>query len=122
MFISYLVSLELIGSSGDRTLSRTRRAWAFPTVRYLAELLVAQQLMVYSMDFSGHGQDLGLQGFLSSSEVLLQEGMHLVKYAQQHSPRMPLFFAGTSMGGAVALLLSLEIKAGAGLVLLAPMA
>ena len=93
----------------------------FPTVRYLAELLVAQQLMVYSMDFSGHGQDLGLRGFLSSSEVLLQEGMHLVKYAQQHSPRMPLFFAGTSMGGAVALLLSLEIKVGAGLVLLAPM-
>jgi predicted alpha/beta-fold hydrolase len=30
----------------------------FPTVRYLAELLVAQQLIVYSMDFSGHGQKL----------------------------------------------------------------
>lgn len=93
----------------------------FPTVRYLAELLVAQQLMVYSMDFSGHGQSFGPRGFLSSPEELLQEGMHLVKFAQQHSPGLPLFFAGTSMGGAVALLLSLEITTVAGLVLLAPM-
>jgi acylglycerol lipase len=93
----------------------------FPTVRYLAELLVAHNLVVYSMDLPGHGQSYGLRGYLSSSHELLQEGRHLVEHAQTKSPGLPVFFAGTSMGGAVALLLSLQVETVSGLILLAPM-
>jgi len=93
----------------------------FPTVRYLAELLAAQHLAVYAMDFAGHGQSHGLRGYLSSPHDLLQDALHVVQYAEQQSPELPLFFAGNSMGGAVALSLSLRVKHVAGLVLLAPM-
>jgi acylglycerol lipase len=93
----------------------------FPTVRYLAELLVAHNLVVYSMDLPGHGQSYGLRGYVSSPHELLQEAMHLVEHANSKSPGLPVFFAGTSMGGAVALLLSLQVDKVSGLILLAPM-
>lgn len=93
----------------------------FPTVRYLAELLVANDLVVYSMDLPGHGQSYGLRGYISSPHDLLKEAMHSVEHAKTRSPGLPFFFAGTSMGGALALLLSLQVEKVAGLILLAPM-
>lgn len=94
----------------------------FPTVRYLAELLVRHNLQVYCMDFTGHGQSFGAKGLISSSDALLEDAMHVTNFAKSHCPDVPFFLAGNSMGGAVALLLSLqdcmEID---GIILLAPM-
>mmetsp|Transcript_11339 Transcript_11339/g.16655 ORF Transcript_11339/g.16655 Transcript_11339/m.16655 type:complete len:329 (+) Transcript_11339:81-1067(+) len=94
----------------------------FPTVRYLAELLARHNFQVYCMDFTGHGQSFGAKGVISSSHALLQDAMHVTNFAKSHCPGVPFFFAGNSMGGAIALLVSLqdcmEID---GIVLLAPM-
>jgi acylglycerol lipase len=92
-----------------------------PSVRYLAELLVGHNFIVYVMDFAGHGRSCGLKGYIESSEILLEDAMHVVEHAKTKSPDLSLFLAGASMGGAVALLLSLRVKQVSGLILLAPM-
>jgi acylglycerol lipase len=93
----------------------------FPSVRYLAEILVGEGFIVNVMDFAGHGQSCGLKGYIKSPEILLEDAIHAVKHAKTESPDLPLFFAGASMGGAVALLVSLQVKQVSGLILLAPM-
>lgn len=93
----------------------------FPSVRLLAELLVREcNFVVYSMDLPGHGQSGGLRGFLKNPDVVLKDSMHVVEYAREQQGMLPLFLAGASMGGAVALLLSLRTKID-GMILLAPM-
>lgn len=94
----------------------------FPTVRYLAELLVQHNLQVYCMDFMGHGQSFGPKGVILSSDALLQDATHVTNFAKSHCPDVPLFLAGTSMGGATALLVSLQDHVEIdGIILLAPM-
>lgn len=93
----------------------------FPTVRYLAELLVQYRYAVYSMDFCGHGQSYGLRGYIESPQLLLNDGRLLCELARDDFPGWPFFLAGGSMGGSVALLLSLEVPYVDGLILMAPM-
>lgn len=107
----------------------------FPTVRYLAELLQSQQYVVYGLDLPGHGRSPGPRGLIASADDLVKDGMAITVYAKRCHPDLPIFLAGSSMGGAVALAVSHEFEvmrsknaeAGAtdavvsGMVLMAPM-
>lgn len=94
----------------------------FPTVRYLAELLVRHHFCVYSGDFCGHGQSPGLAGYIASPDVLLEDARQMIKFARQRHPTLLIFLGGVSMGGAVAILLSIELKSCiSGMLLVAPM-
>eukprot|EP00933_Yihiella_yeosuensis_P014685 TRINITY_DN13063_c0_g8_i2.p1 TRINITY_DN13063_c0_g8~~TRINITY_DN13063_c0_g8_i2.p1 ORF type:complete len:289 (+),score=34.93 TRINITY_DN13063_c0_g8_i2:38-904(+) len=96
----------------------------YPTVRYLAELLSSHGIVCMSMDFEGHGTSPGIPGLVYSYTHLTDDGVTVAEYAQETYPDLPLFLAGTSMGGAIALNVSREcgedllIK---GLILLSPM-
>jgi len=94
----------------------------YPTVRYLAELLVQNNFCVCCGDYSGHGQSRGRRGFIESTEVLLEDSKQIVEFARQQDQHLSLYLGGVSMGGAVALLLSIQFKESiSGLILLAPM-
>jgi acylglycerol lipase len=94
----------------------------YPTVKYLAELLVKENFCVYAGDFCGHGHSRGLRGYIESPEVLLRDAKQMIVFAMQRHQDLSLFLGGVSLGGAVALLLSIELKSSvAGLLLLAPM-
>lgn len=94
----------------------------YPTVRYLAELLVKENFCVYAGDFCGHGHSRGLRGYIESPEVLLRDAKQMIFFARQNHQDLSLFLGGVSLGGVVALLLSIELKTSVeGLLLVAPM-
>ena len=95
----------------------------YPTVRYLAELLVKHNFCVYCGDFCGHGQSKGRRGYIESLDVLLADANVIVDFAQQQHLYLPLFLGGVSLGGAVAIALSTtQLKTQvSGLILIAPM-
>ena len=95
----------------------------YPTVRYLAELLMKHNFCVYCGAFCGHGQSKGWRGYIESLDVLLADANFIVDFAQQRHLCLPLFLGGVSLGGAVAIALSTtQLKTQAsGLVLIAPM-
>lgn len=94
----------------------------YPTTRYLAELLVDHNFCVYSGDFCGHGQSYGVRGYIESPDVLLEDANHVIEFARKSHPNLLLFLGGVSMGGAVAMMLSIELKSRiSGMILMAPM-
>ena len=94
----------------------------FPSVRVAAEALASGGFTVCAPDFAGHGVSGGQRGFIHSAERLESDALLFVEAAQRAHPQLPLFLAGSSMGGAIAfqaaLALGDEVR---GLVLLAPM-
>ena len=94
----------------------------FPSVRVAAEALARGGFTVCAPDFAGHGVSGGQRGFIHSAERLESDALLFVEAAQRAHPQLPLFLAGSSMGGAIAfqaaLALGDEVR---GLVLLAPM-
>jgi alpha-beta hydrolase superfamily lysophospholipase len=94
----------------------------YPTTRYLAEVLVDHNFCVYSGDFCGHGQSYGTRGYIESPDVLLEDANHIIEFARKSHPKLLLFLGGVSMGGAVAMMLSIELKTRiSGMILMAPM-
>lgn len=96
----------------------------YPTVRYLADLLVSDGFVCMSMDFEGHGASPGTPGLIYSYTYLTDDGITVAQHAQEVHPNLPLFLAGTSMGGAVALNVSRQSESElriSGLILLSPM-
>jgi len=101
---------------------------AYPTVRYAAEFLSGAGFAVVAFDFPGHGRSEGLQGYLKSSEDLVEDGVAMVKHAQSLYQNLPLVLCGSSMGGAIALLVAHRLHEISGttdsmpfVILLAPM-
>ena len=98
---------------------------AYPTVRYAAEFLSGAGYVVVAFDFPGHGRSEGVQGYLKSSDDLVQDGVAMVQHAQTLHDNLPLILCGSSMGGAIALLVAHELQSSSGtmpkLILLAPM-
>ena len=78
----------------------------YPTVRYLAELLMKHNFCVYCGDFCGHGQSKGRRGYIESLDILLADANVIVDFARQRHLCLPLFLGGVSLGGAVAIALS----------------
>lgn len=94
----------------------------YPTVRYAAELLHMNNYAVLAPDFPGHGKSPGMRGYLPSATTLIADAVAVAQHAMSMYPGMPLFLVGSSMGGCIALHVSLELSTGVcGLVLLAPM-
>jgi len=98
----------------------------FPTVRYLAELLSKSDYVVYGLDFPGHGLSPGLRGYVGSSRDLIEDGVNIFAFAKKRHPNIPIFLAGASMGGAIAIAVAERISkvnknALQGMLLLAPM-
>lgn len=81
-------------------------------MRYLAELLVTNGYVVYGPDFPGHGSSPGLRGYISSADDLVKDGVNFALYAKKRHGDLPLFLAGSSMGGAIALGVSKEFDDG----------
>jgi len=78
------------------------------------------------MDLEGHGSSPGLPGLICSENDLTADGLIVARHAHSLHPKLPLFLAGTSMGGAIALNVSryepIELDCSiSGLILLAPM-
>ena len=98
----------------------------FPSVSIAAELLVSHGYKVSAVDFPGHGESPGLNGYIESADALIIDGINAAQAALRESyTGCPLFLLGSSMGGAIAVevaaaLAAMEIGV-AGLVLLAPM-
>ena len=94
----------------------------FPSVRVAAEALARGGFIVCAPDFPGHGLSGGQRGFIHSAEQLERDALIFVEAARQAHPQLPLFLAGSSMGGAIAFQAALELDDQVrGLVLLAPM-
>ena len=78
----------------------------YPTVRYAAELLArTNQYIVLAPDQRGHGtKPVGLQHYLPSREIVIEDSITVVQYAQNTFPQhSKIFLMGSSMGGTIAL-------------------
>mmetsp|Transcript_5887 Transcript_5887/g.8330 ORF Transcript_5887/g.8330 Transcript_5887/m.8330 type:complete len:300 (+) Transcript_5887:205-1104(+) len=96
----------------------------YPTVRYAAEMIADKVgFDVIAVDLPGHGKSEGMRGYVSSASVLVKDGLVIAEEAYKvHGDKMPLYFVGSSMGGAIALAVAEEFgDKVAGVVLLAPM-
>lgn len=94
----------------------------FPSTSVAAEVLSRGGYIVVSPDMPGHGESEGLRGFIYSCDTLEQDALHFAQQTRaSHPTSLPLFLAGSSMGGALAFRVALSLKDVCGLVLLAPM-
>lgn len=94
----------------------------YPTVRYAAELLAANDYAVIAADMPGHGKSPGTRGYLPSAHILVQDGIAVAEHASKMYDKIPLFLLGSSMGGTIALSVAKELgDRVSGVVLLAPM-
>jgi len=76
----------------------------YPTVRYAAQLLCRNaNLTVLAMDLPGHGLSPGTRGYINDYKDLIQDGMLVAREARKAVSNGPLFLAGSSLGGAIAL-------------------
>jgi alpha-beta hydrolase superfamily lysophospholipase len=87
---------------------------SYPTVRYAAEFFSEAGYAVVAFDFPGHGRSEGLKGYLRSSDDLIEDGVAMLEHAQSlyarndetSAKRLPLVLCGSSMGGAISLLVA----------------
>ena len=102
----------------------------YPTVRYASCLLAENGFVVYGLDFPGHGASPGKKGLLSGAQDLIEDGIAVAKVAMEEAEssgedgnKLPLFFVGSSMGGAIALTVADSLPEGSvnGVIMLAPM-
>ena len=94
----------------------------YPTIRFASELLALEGHTVYGLDFKGHGESFGTRGLIRSSRELIDTGVLMVKWVSKREPKKPLVLLGVSMGGAVALHVSLKVpELVRSVVLVAPM-
>lgn len=97
----------------------------YPTVRYASSLLAENGLLVYGLDFPGHGASPGKRGLLTGVDDLIEDGIAVAIRAMADSSQngdLPLFLVGSSMGGAIALAVANRITDTVnGVVMLAPM-
>jgi alpha-beta hydrolase superfamily lysophospholipase len=96
---------------------------AYPTVRFGGELVAGRgNFVCMSVDFPGHGGSPGLPGFIADHEDLTSCGTEFFEHVQATHPQLRCFLMGTSMGGAIALNVSLRVGLQcSGMALLAPM-
>lgn len=83
-------------------------------------------MLVYGLDFPGHGASPGTRGLLTGVDDLIEDGVAIAKHAVADSskdgPELPLFLVGSSMGGAISLAVANKCpEIVKGVVMLAPM-
>lgn len=92
----------------------------YPTVRYAIETLLSAGFACVCLDLPGHGESEGPRGYIDSSEAVVEDGVAAVDAATGQFPGLPLLLVGSSLGGAIAVRVSLKRQV-SGLILLAPM-
>lgn len=94
----------------------------YPTVKLAASLFHKMNYHVIAPDFPGHGESPGLRGYLPSADTLIQDALKIANFAKDKFPNKKLFLAGSSMGGAIALRVAMELpESVSGVILFAPM-
>lgn len=83
---------------------------AYPTVRYAAEFLSEAGFVVVAFDFMGHGRSGGTQGYLTSADDLIEDAVAMVDHARSLYEGLPLVLCGSSMGGAISLLVAHRLE------------
>ncbi len=68
---------------------------------HVAEVFNANGLNLFAIDLIGHGKSEGRRGNIKSFDTYLEETDMLIEYASSHSPRLPIFLYGHSMGGCI---------------------
>lgn len=96
-------------------------------MRYASSLIAENGLLVYGLDFPGHGASPGKRGLLTGVDDLIEDGIAVAIHAITDSSKstkrgdLPLFLVGSSMGGAIALAVANRVSVVKGVVMLAPM-
>ena len=105
----------------------------YPTVRYAAEVFASdtdRKYKVLAPDMRGHGKSPGLQGYLPSADVVVEDACKVANYAIAKYTPKKLLLSGSSMGGTIALEVAQKLAENeksdsnhkvAGIILLAPM-
>lgn len=95
----------------------------YPTVKYAAQLLAEAGYLVVSFDLPGHGESPGERGLLPSVDELIRIGKDVSDYAMSLTTgEKKLFLLGSSLGGAIALAVALQMNNQVdGVCMLAPM-
>jgi alpha-beta hydrolase superfamily lysophospholipase len=87
----------------------------------VGEIWAAQGVAVYALDFRGHGLSEGQRGHINDWSELVADVQYLLEQIQAEYPDVPLFLWGHSLGGAVAMDVSLQsVIPLDGLLLIAP--
>ncbi|XP_015930038.1 monoglyceride lipase [Parasteatoda tepidariorum] len=87
----------------------------------LAKEVCSKGFFVFSHDHAGHGHSEGNRAFVTDIHHLVDDTVAHIQIIRQDYPDLPLFVCGHSMGGAIAVLTSLEKKVKlSGIVLIAP--
>ena len=92
----------------------------YPTVRYAIETLTSAGFACVCLDLPGHGESEGPRGYIDSAETVIEDGLAAVDCAMNNFPGLPVLLVGSSLGGAIAMRVSLHRQV-SGLILLAPM-
>ena len=92
----------------------------YPTVLYAARVLVQAGFAVCAFDLPGHGASDGQRAYVPSAATAIEDSVAGVEAAKAAFPALPALLVGSSMGGALAVQVSLRLPVD-GLVLLAPM-
>lgn len=92
----------------------------YPTVKYAIETLCSAGFACACLDLPGHGESEGARGFIDSSDAVVSDGVATVDAAMGMFPGLPILLVGSSLGGAIAVRVSVE-RPVSGLILLAPM-
>ncbi len=74
----------------------------------LSEQLVSHGYAVYALDLRGHGKSEGERAFVSSFDDYLRDLDLFYDKVRRTEPSKPIFLFGHSMGGAIALLFTLD--------------
>ncbi|KAL4200712.1 hypothetical protein AMTRI_Chr02g254930 [Amborella trichopoda] len=70
--------------------------------------MVKQGFAVYALDLQGHGRSEGLRGYIPDIQWLLDDCIEFFNCSRAEAPGLPAFLYGESLGGALALLVSLR--------------
>lgn len=69
----------------------------------MANFLKEAHISALAMDLRGHGCSSGTRGHVAPRQAVLSDLDHLIEYAQQKHPKLPIFIYGHSLGGNIVL-------------------
>ncbi|MDJ0708540.1 MAG: alpha/beta hydrolase [Leptolyngbyaceae cyanobacterium MO_188.B28] len=78
----------------------------------LVDCLVPQGFEIYGFDLRGHGRSPGQRGHLNAWAEFREDLRRFIHWVDAHTPSLPCFLLGHSLGGAIALDYSLHFPNG----------
>ena len=84
------------------------------------DVLKKANILSYALEFRGHGKSSGKKGYFKNFDELISDIKRLLEYIEHLHPNIPIYILGESMGGAIAVKVSIILDNISGIVLLAP--